>query len=54
MHDTLFVHHCFKLHWKWLLHQHLVWFDGPTSQIKAKQSFYFIGRYPSKTRLEMR
>ena len=34
-HDTLFVQHCFTLHWQWLLRpdlelsQHWVWFDGP-------------------------
>ena len=59
-HDTLFVQHCFKLHWQWLLAQrlevtqHWVWSDGAASQFKARRPFYFVGRYPAITGLEMR
>ena len=59
-HDTLFVQHCFRLHWQWLfrqgleLTQHWVWSNGAASQFKPRQPFYFVGRYPSETGLEMR
>ena len=59
-HDTLFVQHCFRLHWQWLLrqglelNQHWVWSDGAASQFKARRPFYFVGRYPSETGCEMR
>ena len=58
-HDTLFVQHCFKLHWGWLqnlkldLRQHWVWSDGAASQFKAKRPFYFVGRYPGLTGMNM-
>ena len=58
-HDTLFVQHCFMLHWGWAreqnteLRQHWVWSDGAASQFKAKRPFYFVGRYQSLTGLSM-
>ena len=58
-HAIMFVQHCFKLHRKWLLDQHLeltqhwIWSDGIASQFKAKQPFYFVGKYPCEMRLDM-
>lgn len=54
-HDTLFVQHCFMLHWQWMknkgldANQHWVWSDGAASQFKAKRPFYFVGRYAGLT-----
>ena len=35
------------------LTQHWVWSDGAGSRFKAKQPFYFVGRYASEIGLEM-
>ena len=49
-HDTLFVQHCFKIHYEHLVSQglkfkrHWVWSDGAASQFKAARPFYFIAR----------
>ena len=58
-HDTLFVQHCFMLHYGWLkelgisLKEHWVWSDGAASQFKAKRPFYFVARYGTLTSLKM-
>ena len=58
-HDTLFVQHCFMLHFGWLkglgvsLKQHWVWSDGAASQFKAKRPFYFVARYGTMTNIQM-
>ena len=50
-HDTLFVQHCLLLHHEYLtglgktFARHWVWSDRAASQFKARQPFYFIGRY---------
>ena len=36
------------------LTQTLVWSDRDASQCKAKWPFYFVGRYPFQTKLEMK
>ena len=59
IHDTLFVQHCFMLHFGWLKEQsisiksHWVWSDGAASQFKARRSFYFVARYASLTGVQM-
>ena len=47
-HDTLFVHHCFMLHYEWLqklgiaFEEHWVRSNGVASQFKATRPFYFV------------
>ena len=59
VHDTLFVQHCFMLHFGWLKEQsisiksHWVWSDGAASQFKARRPFYFVARYYQLTGLQM-
>ena len=31
-----------------------MWSDGAASQLKGRRPFYFVGRYPPETDLEMR
>jgi hypothetical protein len=51
-HDTLFVQHCFHLHWRWLLdnnvqpRRHIVFSDSCVAQFKACRPMYFVARYP--------
>ena len=58
-HDTLFVQHCFMLHYQWLkelgvaFKQHWVWSDGAVSQFKARRPFYFVARYGTLTGIRM-
>lgn len=54
-HDTLFVQHCFMMHWQLLTQQgirstqHWVWSDGCAGQFKASRAMYFVCRYLSFT-----
>ena len=50
-HDTLFVQHCFMIHYSWLkeqgltsLSEHWVWSDGAASQFKAKKTILLCGQ----------
>lgn len=51
-HDTLFVQHCFQMHWGWLPDrgvapkEHWVFSDGCASQFKSCRPMYFVTRYP--------
>lgn len=56
IHDTLFVQHCFELHWIHLTStlgvypaEHWVWSDGCSSQFKSSRCWYHVSRYPAKT-----
>lgn len=50
-HDTLFVQHCFDLHWEQLTsrgftpNEHLVWSDGCAAQFKSRRTWYHVARY---------
>ena len=50
-HDTLFVQHCFALHWKHLTgrgirpNEHIVWSDGCAAQFKSRRCWYHVSRY---------
>jgi hypothetical protein len=52
-HDSEFVQHCFKLHWRYISNQgiapiwHYVWFDGCASQFKYSKPWYFVSKYPN-------
>lgn len=52
-HDTLFVQHCFELHWSHLVsrgiqpNEHLVWSDGCAGQFKSRRAWYHVARYVS-------
>ncbi len=51
-HDTFFVQHAFRLHWKFLKIRgcfpslHVVWNDGYFGQFKSAKAWYFVCRYP--------
>ena len=50
-HDTLFVQHCFALHWRHLMdrgikpNEHIVWSDGCAAQFKSRRCWYHVSRY---------
>ena len=50
-HDTLFVQHCFALHWKHITdrgikpNEHIVWSDGCAAQFKSRRCWYHVSRY---------
>ncbi len=47
-HDTLFVQHCFQLHWSHLtiggfyFNEHFVWSDGCMVQFKSRLAWYHV------------
>jgi hypothetical protein len=47
-HDTLFVQHCFQLHWSHLTiggfypNEHFVWSDGCMVQFKSRLAWYHV------------
>lgn len=53
-HDTLFVQHCFALHWKHITgrgirpNEHIVWSDGCAAQFKSRRCWYHVSRYVQK------
>lgn len=55
VHDSLYVQHCFLMHWDFMKAQgfvprnHTVWSDGCSGQFKSARAWYFISRYPSLT-----
>ena len=55
VHDSLFVQHCFGLHWDYLKAQnfspkmHYVWSDGCAAQFKSAKPWFFVSRYPNMT-----
>lgn len=57
--NTLFVQHCFMLHWRLLQQQgcypmdHLVWNDGYTNRLKSSKAFYFVAHCPSLTKCKV-
>jgi hypothetical protein len=52
-HDSIFVQHAFRLHWKFMTDQlcyplrHIVWSDDCSAQFKAAKCWYHLGRYHS-------
>ena len=50
-HDTLFVQHCFALHWQHITdrgikpNEHIVWSDGCAAQFKSRRCWYHVSRY---------
>jgi hypothetical protein len=54
-HDSLYVQHCFMLHWNLLQSEgisprnHIVWSDGRSGQFKSGRAWYFNSRYPNLT-----
>ena len=52
-HDTLFVQHCFALHWRHITergikpNEHIVWSDGCAAQFKSRRTWYHVSRYVS-------
>ena len=54
-HDTLFVQHCFALHWKHITdrgvkpNEHIVWSDGCAAQFKSRRCWYHVSRWRHKT-----
>lgn len=59
LHDTLFVQHCFDLHFNWMKELgmnydfHYVWSDGCAAQFKAARPFYFVARHPATYKKQM-
>jgi hypothetical protein len=57
-HDTIFVQHCFIMHWRFILDQgctpieHIVWSDGCSRQFKSSRAWYFWSHDPSLTTFE--
>jgi hypothetical protein len=56
-HDSLFVQHCFELHWNWLKSvdeplpiEHIVFSDGCSGQFKCARAWYHVARYQEKTK----
>jgi hypothetical protein len=51
-HDTFFIQHAFRLHWKFLktkgffLSLQVVWSDGYFGQFKSAKAWYFVCCYP--------
>jgi hypothetical protein len=49
-HDTIFIQHCFEVHWKHLLvggihpNEHIVWSDGCATQFKSKSTWYHVAK----------
>ena len=54
-HDTLFVQHCFALHWTHITNrgivpnEHIVWSDGCAAQFKSRRCWYHVSRYAQTT-----
>ena len=51
-HDTLYVQHCFGLHWRWLRAkglcptEHWVFSDGCARQFKSRRPMFYVAKYP--------
>ena len=58
-HDTLFVQHCFALHWRHITdrgitpNEHIVWSDGCAAQFKSWRCWYHVARYFRETNYQL-
>jgi len=58
LHNIIFVHHYFIMHWKFLSDQgctpteHIMWSNGCFKQFKSSKTWYFLSQYPNLTTSE--